>query len=559
MSLRPQQPLPLVPDDTARVARAAFPRGNPYLMLRDRLGAVFADADFADLYPRLGQPAYAPWRLALITLLQFREGLSDRQAAEAVRARIDWKHLLALDLADAGFDHSVLCEFRGRLLGGNAVDRLLARLLDAAREKGLLKGRGRQRTDSTHVLAAIRTLNRVELVAETLRAALNAIAAVAPDWLRAVAPPDWHERYDRKVEDMHLPDTGPKRDAYVAQVGTDGFLLLDVLDGEGAPLEIAALPAVAVLRRVWARHFERIEAAPGDGGGGSARLRPVQGRGPGDRVESPYDIEARFRSKSGKSWTGYMVHLTETCDTDAPRLVVNADTTPANVHEAPRTAPIHDALAAKGLAPSEHLVDSAYVSAAHLIAARERHGIDLVGPGRRNLSWQSRSGGDAFTPADFSVDWDRQVVRCPEGVESASWAVCSKRRGQGNLIHVQFRAADCRVCPSRARCTRSRSKYAGRALGLLPRPEHEALAAARARETTDEGRRLYAQRQGVEGTISQAVRAFGLRRARYRGLAKMGLQHVATAAAINLDRIAAWFAGRPLAPTRTSRFAALAA
>ena len=118
-----------------------------------------------------------------------------------------------------------------------------------------------------------------------------------------------------------------------------------------------------------------------------------------------------------------MVHLTETCDADAPHLVVNTDTTPANVHEAPRTAPIHDALAAKGLAPSEHLVDSAYVSAAHLIAARERHGIDLVGPGRRNLSWQSRSGGDAFTPADFSVDWDRQVVRCPEGVESASWTI----------------------------------------------------------------------------------------------------------------------------------------
>jgi transposase len=517
---------------------------------------VFADADFADLYPRFGQPAYTPWRLALVTLRQFREGLSDRQAAEAVRARIDWKYLLALDLADAGFDHSVLSEFRGRLLGGNAADRLLARLLDAAREGGLLRARGRQRTDSTHVLAAIRTLNRAELVAETLRTALNAIAVAAPDWLRALAPPGWHDRYDRRIEDMRLPEAGPKREAYVAQVGADGFLLLDALDGEGAPSEAASLPEVAVLRRVWARHFERIEAAPGSGGGG-ARLRPAQGRGPGDRVESPYDVDARFRSKSGKSWTGYMIHLTETCDSDAPRLVINADTTPANVREAPRTAPIHDALAAKGLAPSEHLVDSAYVSAAQLIAARERHGIDLVGPGRLNLSWQSRSGGEAFTPADFSVDWERQVVRCPAGKESANWTSCSKRRGEGDAIRVQFRAADCRTCASRSRCTRS--KCAGRVLSLLPRPEHEALAAARARETTDEGRLLYAQRQGIEGTISQAVRAFGLRRARYSGLAKTGLQHIATAAAVNLDRMAAWFAGRPLAPTRTSRFAALAA
>ena len=559
MSLRPEQPLPPVPDDTARIARAAFPRGNPYVVLRDRLGAVFADADFADLYPRLGQPAYAPWRLALVTLLQFREGLSDRQAAEAVRARIDWKYLLALDLADAGFDYSVLCEFRGRLLGGDAADRLLVRLLDAAREGGLLKARGRQRTDSTHVLAAIRTLNRVELVAETLRAALNAVAVTAPEWLRRLAPAEWHERYDRRIEDMRLPEAGPKRDAYVAQVGTDGFLLLDALDAAGAPPDAAKQTEVAVLRRVWARHFERIGAPPGSGGGSSVRLRPAQGRGPGDRVESPYDIDARFRAKSGKSWTGYMVHLTETCDADAPRLVINADTTPANVHEAPRTAPIHDALAAKGLAPLEHLVDSAYVSAAQLIAARERHGIDLVGPGRQNLSWQSRSGGEAFTPADFPVDWNRHAVRCPEGKESASWASCPKRRGEGNVIRVQFRAADCRTCPSRDRCTRSRSMCVGRVLALLPRPEHEALAAARERETTSEGRRLYAQRQGVEGTISQAVRTFGLRQARYRGLAKTGLQHIATAAAVNLDRMAAWFTGRPLAPTRTSRFAMLAA
>ncbi len=558
--LLPSQPLPSVPDDTARVARAAFRRGNPYMLLRDKLGVVFADADFSDLYPKLGQPAYAPWRLALVTLMQFREGLSDRQAADAVRGRIDWKYLLALDLADAGFDFSVLCEFRGRLLQHEGAERLLTRLLDAAREGGLLKARGRQRTDSTHVLAAVRTLNRLELVGETLRAALNAIAVAAPDWLRAVVRPDWHDRYDRRIEDMRLPDTPPKREAYAAQVGTDGFMLLDALDRVDAPPDAAALPEVAVLRRVWARHFERDKAEADSGNaGGHVRMRPAQGRGPGDRLESPYDTEAQFRSKHATHWTGYMVHVTETCDADMPRLVINTDTTPANMHEAERTASIHDALAAKGLAPSEHLVDSAYVSAGHLVTARTQHGIDLVGPGRPNVSWQGRSGGDAFTLADFTVDWDRKAVRCPEGKESGLWSSGAKHRGSGSIIHVQFRAADCRPCPSRARCTRSRSKYQGRVLAVMPQPEHEALAAARARQDTAEGKRLYAQRNGVEGTLSQAVRVFGLRQARYRGLAKTGLQGVATAAALNLDRIAAWFAKRPLAPTRTSRFAALAA
>ena len=241
------------------------------------------------------------------------------------------------------------------------------------------------------------------------------------------------------------------------------------------------------------------------------------------------------------------------------RLVINADTTPANLHEAERTGAIHDALAAKSLAPSEHLVDSAYVSVGHLVAARARHGIDLVGPGRPNVSWQSRSGGDAFTLADFTVDWDREAVRCPKGKESGLWTSNAKHRGSGSIIHVEFRATDCRPCPSRARCTRARSKYKGRVLAVMPQPEHEALAAARAREGTAEGKALYAQRNGVEGTLSKAVCAFDLRRARYRGLAKTGLQGVATAAALNLDRIGAWFAGRPLAPTRTSRFAALAA
>ena len=572
MSLRPQQPLPPVPDDTARVARAAFRRGNPYVLLRDRLGAVFDDAGFADLYPKLGQPAYAPWRLALVTLMQFREGLSDRQAAEAVRSRIDWKYVLALDLSDAGFDFSVLCEFRARLLRHGATERLLTRVLDTAREGGLLKARGRQRTDSTHVLAAVRDLNRIELLAETLRAALNAIATAAPDWLRALSPPEWHARYDRRIEEMRLPETGPKRDAYVAQVGADGFLLLDALDRAGAPESLRGLSEVAVLRRVWARHFERADGGSDGHAPRDVQLRQVKNRGPGDRIESPYDTDARFRtiaqrspggrgrraaSRAGTGWTGYMAHFTETCDENMPRLVAHADTTTANVHEAMRTEPIHAALAAKGLAPAEHLVDAAYTSAEHLIAARERHDIDLVGPQRRNLTWQSTSDG-AFDAADFAVDWDRQVACCPEGKASVSWKIYSSPgRARGRpLVHARFRPADCRACSSRPRCTRSPSQ--GRVLSFFPRREQEALMAARARERTDEYRRLYAQRQGIEGTMSQGVRAFGLRRARYRGLAKTGLQHVATAAAINLDRLAAWFAKRPLAPTRTSRFAALA-
>src|SRR5438067_3553690 len=233
MSLHPHIIDP-VHDETARIARAAFPKRHPSLTFRHALGTIFQDEDFAPLYAPTGQPGVTPWRLALVTILQFRENLADRQAAEAVRARIDWKYLLSLELTDPGFDFSVLSEFRDRLLAGSAEAVLLDKLLARCRALGLLKARGQQRTDSTHVLAAIRVLNRLELVAETLRAALNAVAAVAPDWLQAVTPLAWYERSSRRIEESRLPKATAEREAYAQMVGEDGFRFLDLLETPAA-------------------------------------------------------------------------------------------------------------------------------------------------------------------------------------------------------------------------------------------------------------------------------------------------------------------------------------
>jgi len=256
MSLKPT-PIPLVPDETARIARAAFPKGNPYLTLRDQFGLIFQDDDFVDLHSETGQPALAPWRLAWITIMQFRENLADRQAAEAVRARLDWKYLLALELSDPGFDFSVLSEFRDRLLTVQAEERLLDKMLVQCQAQGLLKSRGQQRTDSTHVLAAIRTLNRLELVGETLRAALNELACEAPEWLQSLAPLEWYERYARRIEDARLPREQSQRQTYAQTVGEDGFALLDALEDDGTPAGLRDLPVIDTLRRIWHRHYER--------------------------------------------------------------------------------------------------------------------------------------------------------------------------------------------------------------------------------------------------------------------------------------------------------------
>jgi transposase len=320
MSLRPG-PIQPVPEETARVARAAFRKGSPLLELRDELGSIFRDEDFADLFPRLGRPGLPPWRLALVTLLQFRENLPDRRAAEAVRARIDWKYLLGLELTDPGFDPSVLCEFRARLLEGGAEERLLERLLDGCRARGLLKARGRQRTDTTRVLASIRALSRLELVGETLRATLNELAAVAPDRLRGAVPEAWYERYARRVEDGRLPRTAAEREAYARAVGEDGFAVLDLLDRPESPERLRRLSRVGVLRQVWERHFARGGATLPEGGGG-VRLRPKEELPPAAAgIESPSDPEARFRRRGGVGWAGYIVHLSETREDDAAHLL----------------------------------------------------------------------------------------------------------------------------------------------------------------------------------------------------------------------------------------------
>ncbi len=557
MSLKPHAIQP-VPEETARIARAAFPHGTPYLTFRDALGTIFQDEDFMALFPACGQPGLPPWRLALVTLMQFRENLGDRQAAEAVRARIDWKYLLGLELTDPGFDFSVLSEFRDRLLAGSAEERLLDMLLERCRALGFLKARGPQRTDSTHVLAAIRVLSRLELVAETLRAALNDLAEVAPDWLQELAPREWYERYGKRIEDARLPRAKAAREAYAQTVGEDGFHVLDAVDAPEAPEAVRTLPSIATLRRIWQRHYERTEPmSPATRKRPGSRIRFKANRDvprAAEGIESPYDPDARYRHKRDTQWTGYMVHVSETCEPTAPHLITHVHTTAATVHEAQCTAPIQRALVQKDLAPAEHLVDAAYISAALLVQSQDEYGITIRGPTRPSPGWQAQVEG-AYTVEHFEVDWAHQRVRCPQGKWSAAWwehgAQTSSRR-----IFVEFALEDCQGCPARAVCTRAQQR--GRRVGLPPQAQYEAAQAARAWVRSGEGKRRYQQRAGVEGTLSQGVRGFGLRYARYWGLKKTHLQQVATAAAINVDRIVAWLDERPRAKTRTSRFAALA-
>jgi transposase len=521
------------------------------MRLRHALGELYQDEQFAALYPLEGQPAYAPWQLAMVTVLQFAENLTDRQAANAVRERIDWKYSLGLELTDPGFDFSLLAEFRLRLVEAGAESLLLDRLLEVCKERGWLKAGGKQRTDSTHVLARVRSLSNLECVGETLRAALDDLAALAPEWLVQQISPDWFERYSHRVENYRLPKAESQRTALAQQIGADGMHLLHALEQAEAPAELKDAASVQMVRQVWQQYYDLSD--------GKAKWRAgPQASAEEGIIRSPYDPQARTGKKRETTWFGYKVHLTETCALETtedaagkamPQLIVQVQTTVANVQDVDMTEVIQEDLAQHHLLPDEQLVDSGYVDADLLVKSQQQYGIRLVGPVLSDNSWQAKAG-KGFDVAHFQFDWQSQQATCPQGQRSARWSPAGER------MEVVFAREVCAACPVRSDCTKSSTT--GRVVHVRPQAAYEALQARRQEQESPAFRQPYQSRAGIEATLSQAVRGMAMRRSRYEGLHKTQLQHVFTAVAINLVRIDAVLTQMPRGQTRQSHFMRLA-
>jgi transposase len=546
--------------------------------IRDRLGQWLADEDFAAAFGIRGRPGWPPSRLALVTVLQRAEKLTDRLAAEAVRARLDWKYLLGLSVDDPGFDHTVLAEFRGKVAEAGLEQVALDALLGKLAGDGLVKAGGKQRTDSTHVVAAVAALNRLELAGESVRAAVEALAAAHPGWLaQRICVPDWTGRYGTPLTSWRPPASQARQDELAIAYARDGYALLEAVYAASSPAWLRELPAVDVLRRVLVQNYARTIT-----GNGREVIKRREKEPEGDglppghaRIASPYDTDARWGVKREELWLGYKLHVTETCDDEPrcgcpgdggtgrgrhdqdcgtpafPNLITHVATTGATVTDNQMTAAIHDELAGKTLAPGRHYLDSGYLSAALVVSEAARHGVALIGPLLADTSAQARAGA-GYARADFTADYDSKTVTCPQGKTSVSWTPCAQR---GNdAIVATFSVTDCDPCPARSLCTTSSRKR--RQITVPPQDLAEAQAAARAAEKTIPFRADYARRAGVEGTMHQAV-SHGARRARYRGLPKTRLDHLYMACALNLIRMHAYWTGTPLDRRRTSHLARL--
>ena len=423
------------PDPPIAAAIAAkYPGKRPRplaVQVRDRLGQWLADEEFASAFGIRGRPGWSPSRLALVTVLQRAEKLTGRQAAEAVRTRIGWQYLLGLSLDDPGFDHTVLAEFRGKVADAGleqvALDALLARLAAG----GLVKAGGKQRTDSTHVVAAVAALNRLELAGEAVRAALEALATAHPDWLaQRICVADWNRRYGTPMTSWRPPQSEARRDELAIACARDGYALLEAVCDPSAPPWLRELPAVDVLRRVLVQNYTRTITAAGREVIKRREKEPEgDGLPPGHaRIASPYDTDARWGVKREEFWLGCKLHVTETCDDPPPctcrpasaagqaaagsagegaqdrghdkgcahlvfpNLITHVATTGATVTDNQMTTAICKDLARKNLAPGRSYPDSGYLSAAVVVPALTTWGIALTGPLLAGTSAQARAG-----------------------------------------------------------------------------------------------------------------------------------------------------------------------
>jgi transposase len=551
MSMKPSGLEP-IPEETRRLVERLCPKGTMVTQLRDALGPIYRDEPLAHLFPKRGRPAQAPWRLLLVTVLQAIEGLTDRQAAEYVRTRVDWLYALALPLDDPGFDFSLLSDFRQRLLAAQAQELILEPILQLCRQRGWLKAHGKQRTDATAVLARVRALNSLESVGESMRAALNAIADQEPQWLQRHLDPQWFDRYVHRFELARFPKAETERQRLREQVGQDVGHLLACIDERQTPQSVRTLPEVTLLRQVFAQHYED--------DGQQIRWRDGPAVSNEHRIVSPYDPQARSSRKRDTVWLGYKVHLTQTCDQDpsCPHVITQVETTAATLQDTQVLAPIGEHLRARDLAPAEHYVDQGYASGPQLVRQASL-GTQIIAPVGQDTSWQERER-TGYAVADFVLDWQGQVARCPQGHRSVGWTQPLDRSKLPTVV-IRFASATCRSCAVRAQCTRGQ---AGRTLTLRPPEVHTALLARRAVQQGPAFVQQYALRAGIEGTISQAVRTTRLRRTPYDGLPKTHLHHVAIAAGLNVKRIIAHLhaqsRGKPSRPARPkSPFARLQA
>lgn len=512
-------------------------------MLASQLDELFAEFSekLEKAYPTAGQWGVHPFRIIAMLLLQAMEGHSDRQAAEAMKLNVGWKLVLRLSMKEQGFDDSVLSKARDRFLETEVLAELFVALLDLANQKGYLSVI-KQRVDATHIEACVRSLNRTELVLETVRNGIEALMDEDPDFVMDIKKDDWLKRYylDRPFN-YRLPKNETGRVKLAEAAGSDGFYILDSIAklSKNRRKKLENLEAIVTLRRVLEEQFSK-------GGKGKPKFKEKKELRPsGERIVSPFEPDARSACKGDKHWTGYKAHLSETCVKGFPNLITHIETTPATMNDSEALPKIAATLIKRELQPQKLYTDSGYVNVDYLTELKIEHGIDVKARLANGHSWQSAEG-KGFDQVNFRIDWKKQEAICPAKNKSIRW-----KPANNGASNAYFDARDCKSCPFKKSC----AKGEFRILHLKPEPVYRHMQYMRKRQKTENFKKEYKVRAGAEGTQSEFVKYAG-RQTKVRGMEKVHQKNVLAALAINFSRIFRWISKQSRSVTRIGSFEA---
>jgi transposase len=505
---------------------------NLYRVVGDRLLSLVTESKFiselASMYSKTGRPSINPIILSLVTIFQFLEDIPDRVAADYVRTRLDWKYALHLPLDDPGFHYSDLCNFRKRLIKHGKESLLFDQLLEQIKSLGFLKKRKYQRTDSTHVLAVVRELSRLENLSENLRVSLRAIQKSDAAFYEMKIPTLYREHWSVPQSDYQMTD--PQRREALERVGQDIHWLLSFLETNRQ--SFLRLPELEVLKTLFYQHFtlqsslqNSLQNSPQNSLQNSQKVCLKEKADTGkDKIQSPHEPEARYSEKRGKSWIGYKTHITETANEKGElNFITDITTTNSCEQDNETLSDIQEKLEASNLKPEQQFTDKGYVTGSNLANSQEKD-IQLMG----KASQLDNKG--LFTADDFTVDYQARTAICPAGFTSISWKKQESGKHKGD-IQIRF-GNQCNHCSVKEKCTNNKR---GRRLRL--NIHYPMLRKRRAESKTQAFKKLMKRRPPVEGTISEMVRCHGLRTSRYRGIVKTHFHDLMIGTAVNLKRL----------------------
>jgi transposase len=473
--------------------------------------------------PENGRPGIEPVVLLGVLIFQFLERVPDRQATELVKYHLGWKLALNLKLGTEGFHPTSLVHFRQRLVEAGKSDLALRAVLGALEQEGFIAKRSKQRLDSTHILGAVARLSALECVRETLALALEELDGILPKGER---PDYWEQFWERYVESkLDYKSTAEVLQSKRRQAGADCWRLLKWLEPLDA--EVREAKGVALLREVFAQQYELEQ---------SGNIEPVKVHATGV-VQNPNDPDAQWsakgQGKQKKDWVGYKVQVAETVGSQQDQSsfitsVVTQRATDSDDAGLPATLRKQETLGLEG--PSELYADGAYVSGKAIHEAKEG-GWELVGPAQPSAARQGLEKEYRIEAFDISIT-ERKAV-CPAGKTSTNCSKLTEEKSGKVTYRFEF-GSQCHDCVHKAACVPSAQPHRTILVGAY----HEVLQQRRRDQQSEEFKLQMRQRNAIEGTISELVRGHGLRRARYKGFAKVDLQNQLIAAACNIKR---WF------------------